>query len=89
VGRYEEKEGVNSMSSKPKSKTFIMHEMGSFRQLTVKGRYKVGARNEKEAEELLRSVLGKPTSVRVYYEEKGALVPHGTVMNDVTKVVLQ
>jgi 2'-5' RNA ligase len=80
---------VTIVASKPKSKTFIMHHIGSFRQPTVRGRYKVGARNEKEAEELLRSVLGKHTSVRVYYEEKEALVPHGTVMDDVTKAVLQ
>lgn len=70
------------MASKPKSKTFIVHQNGNYKQPTVIGRYKVGARDKKEAESLLREVIGKHTKVRVYYEEKVKLVPHGTVIKE-------
>jgi hypothetical protein len=70
------------MASKPKSKTFIVHQNGNYKEPTVIGRYKVGARDRKEAESLLRGVIGKHTKVRVYYEEKVKLVPHGTVTKE-------
>lgn len=72
------------MSSKPKSKTYIVHHNGTYRQPTVIGRYRVGARNEDEAVKILRGSLGKHIKARVYYEEKNEakLVPHGTVIKE-------
>lgn len=78
-------EQVNTLASKPKSKTYIVHHRGQAHHggYTVLGRYKVGARNEKEAESLLRDHVGKHAKVQVYYEEKVKVVPHGTVIKDI------
>lgn len=72
------------MSSKPKEKTYIVHHRGQANHggYTVLGRYKVGARNEKEAESLLRKVVGKHAKVVVYYENQKDLVSHGTVIKE-------
>lgn len=72
------------MASKPKSKTYIVHHRGqaSHGGYTVLGRYKIGARNEKEAEEFLRKEVGKHAKVKVYYEEKKNLVSHGTIIKE-------
>jgi len=68
------------MASKPKgSKTFIVHHRASN---TIVGRYKVGAKNEKEAESFLRVHVGKHAKVKVYYEETKSLVPHKTVLRE-------
>ena len=73
------------MGSKPKSKTYIVHHRGKSLQrgYTVLGRYKVGARNEKEAAKLLRETVGKHAKVQVYYVETKNLVAHGVVQKDV------
>ncbi|WCK57389.1 hypothetical protein PP175_25315 (plasmid) [Aneurinibacillus sp. Ricciae_BoGa-3] len=70
------------MASKPKSRTYIMHHRGRAQHggFTVLGRYKVGARNEKEAETFLREVVGKHAKVSVYYEETIDLVHHRSVI---------
>lgn len=72
------------MASKPKAKTFIVHHRGQAQHggYTVLGRYQVGARNEKEAESLLRKVVGKHAKVHVYYEDKGKQIPHGIVVRE-------
>ncbi|MFF2531310.1 hypothetical protein ACFVS2_20620 [Brevibacillus sp. NPDC058079] len=72
------------MASKPKSKTYIVHHRGQAHHggYTVLGRYKIGARNEKEAESLLRNVVGKHAKVKVYYEEKNEDIPHGNVTRE-------
>ena len=72
------------MASKPKSKTYIVHHRGQAHHggYTVLGRYKVGARNEKEAEELLRGVVGKHAKVKVYYEDKKSSISHGMVIRE-------
>lgn len=67
------------MASKPKSRTFIVHyRVGSM----AKARYRIGARNEKEAEELLRNLLGKHITAKVYYEDKNKITAHGLVALD-------
>jgi hypothetical protein len=73
-----------NMTSKPKSKTYIMHHRGQAEHggYTILGRYKVGARNRKEAEELLRGVVGKHAKVRVYFEDKTSSVVHGTIVKE-------
>lgn len=72
------------MTSKPKSKTYIVHHRGQTNHggYTVLGRYKIGARNEKEAEDLLRKEVGKHSKVKVYYEEWKSAVPHGIVIKE-------
>ena len=73
------------MASKPKGvKTFIVHHRGQTHHggYTVLGSYKVGAKNEKEAEDFLREVVGKHAKVKVYYEEKKNLVPHKAVIRE-------
>lgn len=69
------------MASKTKnSKTYVVHQNGNFRERTVIGRFLVGAKNPKQAEEFLRDTIGKHTKVRVYYEEKNKLVSYGEVI---------
>lgn len=72
------------MASKPKSNTYIVHHRGHTRDggYTVLGRYKVGARNEKEAEDFLRKIVGKHTKVKVYYKDESSNIPHGTVIKE-------
>lgn len=73
------------MASKPKrSKTYIIHHRGQANHggYTVLGRYRIGAKNEKEAEELLRGKVGKHAKVKVYYEEKEKLVSHGIIIRE-------
>lgn len=72
------------MVSKPKAKTFIVHHRGQAHHggYTVLGRYRVGARNEKEAIELVRKEVGKHAKVRVYYEEKSKMLSHGIVVRE-------
>jgi hypothetical protein len=71
------------MASKPKNtKMYVVHQNGNFKQPTVIGRFRVGAKNEKEAEDILRKSIGKHTKVRTYYEEKKKLVPYGTVIKE-------
>ncbi|ADO59992.1 hypothetical protein SKN87_26240 (plasmid) [Paenibacillus polymyxa] len=72
------------MSSKPKTKTYIVHHRGQVIHggYTVLGRYKIGARNEKEAKQFLREKVGKHTKVKVYYEDKNSVVSHGSVVKE-------
>jgi hypothetical protein len=72
------------MASKPKTKNYIVHHRGQAHHggYTVLGRYKVGARNEKEAEDLLKEVVGKHAKVKVYYEVKNILLSHGVVIKE-------
>lgn len=73
------------MSSKPKrTKTFIVHHRGqaSHGGYTVLGRYKVGAKSKEQAEELLRQEVGKHCKVKVYYEDKDGVMPHGVVIRE-------
>lgn len=72
------------MASKPKAKTFIVHHRGQAQHggFTILGRYQVGARNEKEAESLLREVVGKHAKVKVYYEDKTKRISHGIVIKE-------
>ncbi|MGX5609931.1 hypothetical protein ACWKTZ_26540 [Bacillus cereus] len=72
------------MASKPKAKTYIVHHRGqaSHGGYTVLGRYKIGARNEKEAENFLKEVVGKHDKVKVYYEDKKEIVSHGIVIRE-------
>lgn len=76
------------MASKPKSRTFIVHHRGQAHHggFTVLGRYRIGARNEKEAESLLKDVVGKHAKVKVYYEDKNLKTPHGEVICEVRKI---
>lgn len=72
------------MASKPKTKTYIVHHRGqaSHGGYTVLGRYKIGARNEKEAENFLKEVVGKHAKVKVYYEDKQGILSHGMVIRE-------
>lgn len=73
------------MASKPKrTKTFVVHHRGRSNSggcLTF-GRYLVGAKNEEEAEAILREKVGKHSKVRVYYEEKKKLLPYREVIRE-------
>jgi len=67
------------MSSRPKSRTFIVHHrVGSM----VHGRYKIGARNAKEAESLLRKQLGKHITAKMYFEKFDDPIPYGTIIKE-------
>jgi len=72
------------LASKPKSKTYIVHHRGQTIHglYGVLGRYRVSARNEKEAEELLKGVVGKHAKVKVYYEDKKTHMIHGQVIRE-------
>lgn len=72
------------MASKPKSKTYIVLHNGLNERgiVTTFGRYRVGARNPKEAETLVREVVGKHAKVKVYYEDKSVKTSHGIVVRD-------
>lgn len=73
------------MSNKKPANTYIVQHRGKSaeRGCTVFGRYKVGAKNEKEAEALLREVVGKHAKVKVYYQVKnGVIVSRGTVLKE-------
>jgi hypothetical protein len=70
------------MSSKPKTKTFIVHHRGRTKNggCIVLGIYLVAARNEFEAEQFLRKIIGKHTKVTVHCEAKENNLSHGTVI---------
>ncbi|MEK3955647.1 MULTISPECIES: hypothetical protein [unclassified Psychrobacillus] len=70
------------MASKPKEKAYILHHRGRTDSggCMVLGRYKVGARNEKEAVALVKVVVGKHAKIRVYYEDKNSFMSHGIVV---------
>lgn len=72
------------MASKPKqARSYVVHHRG--RELgfpTVLGRYRVGAKNEKEAEQFLRDHIGKHAKVKVYFEMKKHLLPRGMVIEE-------
>lgn len=73
------------MASKVKnSKAFIVLHKGMThnRGCTTLGRYCVGAKNEKEAEQFVRDEIGKYNKVRVYYEDKNRFMPHGMVIRE-------
>lgn len=68
------------MSSKVKDcKAYIVHH-NSYKRCI--GRYCVGAKNEKEAEEFLRNEIGKHEKVKVYYEDKNRYMPYGMVIKE-------
>ena len=68
------------MASKPKqARSYVVHHRASNR---VVGRYRVGAKNEKEAEQFLRDHIGKHAKVTVYFEMKKNLLPHGMVIDE-------
>jgi hypothetical protein len=70
------------MSSKPKTKIFIVHHRGRTKNggCIVLDRYLVGARNEKEAEELLRKSIGKYTKVSAYCQAKENTLSQGIII---------
>lgn len=69
------------MGSKPKDvKTYIVLQGGSYHQHRTIARFRVGARNEKEALSLVRKEIGKHAKLRVYYEDKNRFMTHGTVI---------
>lgn len=72
------------MSSQVKRwKTYVMHSGSRYTYSRHPlERWRVGARDEKEAMALLRGVVGKHVKVRIYYEEKEKLLPHGVVVKD-------
>jgi hypothetical protein len=72
------------MVSKPKLSNYIVLQYGTYGQPTVVRRYRVGARNEAEAEQLLRNRLGKHVQVKVYYKHQDVTLLHGTIIDDVT-----
>lgn len=76
------------MGSKPKTKTYIvLHFSGSTpngnHTNIATGRYRVGARNEKEAEEFLRKKVGKHTRCRVYYQDDINDMAYAQVVDDI------
>ncbi|PGT89907.1 hypothetical protein [Bacillus thuringiensis] len=72
------------MVRKKNGKTYIVHHRGraSHGGFTVLGRYRVGAKSEKDAEDLLRQEIGKHHKVAVYYETKANLLPIGMVVRE-------
>lgn len=72
------------MVRKKNGKTYIVHHRGraSHGGFTVLGRYRVGAKSEKNAEDLLRQEIGKHCNVKVYYEKKEDLLPIGRVVRE-------
>jgi hypothetical protein len=70
------------MSSKPKTKTFIVHHRGRTKNggCIILGGYLVSARNEKEAEKLLRESIGKHTKVITKYEAKENTLLYGIII---------
>lgn len=73
------------MASQAKAKTYVVHHRGRADHggFTVLGRYLVGAKNQKEAEQLLRDTLGKHVKVAVYYEVKeGPKLKYKQVIKD-------
>lgn len=73
------------MASSPKNvKAFIvLHKGMTYHSgCTTLGRYCVGAKNEKEAEQFVRDEIGKHHKVRVYYEDKNRFMPYGMVIRE-------
>ncbi|MGH0950769.1 hypothetical protein [Bacillus mycoides] len=70
------------MASKPKSKTFVVHHRGraSHGGCTILGSYRVGARNEKEAEGFVKQVIGKHAKVKTFRKLEENSVPYGNVV---------
>lgn len=69
------------MSSKPKNiKTYIVLQSGCHNQPRTIARFRVGARNEKEAIELVKKEIGNHASLKVYYEDKDKFTTHGIVI---------
>ena len=67
------------MSSKPKNKNFIVLEIAPYNKKrfgTISGRYRVGARNEKEVLEIIKKKFGKHKAFTVYYEDKKVIVEY-------------
>ena len=74
------------MTSKTKNKNFIIVEVAPYnkkRYGTISGRYRVSARNEKEALEIIKKKLGKHRSFTIYYEDKKVIVKHGQAVKDI------
>lgn len=67
------------MASKAKIKNYIVHHNGYCRCL---GRYRIGAKNEKEAESLLRNLVGKHEKVRVYFELNTITLKRGEIIKE-------
>lgn len=73
------------MVSKPKNKTYIILEIGPYgSRKTIIGRYKVGAKNEKEALVLIKSKYGKHKAFNIYYEVTDIedKIPNGTIIKE-------
>lgn len=70
------------MASKPKTKDFIVHHRAKTKSkgCTVLGRYLIGAKNAKEAEDILKNHIGKHCNVTVYHECKESELKHGEVV---------
>lgn len=77
------------MASKPKNRNFIVLRVGTYGQPRYTGRYRVGARNGKEAIRFLQEVFGKHAQFMVYYEIVELTIAHGTVIVDHTKEILR
>ncbi|PER55857.1 hypothetical protein CN495_08890 [Bacillus thuringiensis] len=72
------------MGRKKGVQTFIVHHRGraSHGGFTVIGRYRVGAKNEKNAEELLREEIGKHNKVSTYYADGKNDLKYGEVVRE-------
>lgn len=73
------------MTSKPKlARTFVVHHRGQMPHggYTAVARYRVGARNEKDAIKFVKEVAGKHRKLVVSYEVKDRLLPQGMVLEE-------
>lgn len=70
------------MASKPKTKTFSVKHRGQTHSgyYGVLGVYRVGARNEKEAEKIVKTVVGKHAKTVVFFQPRGEPIPHGEII---------
>lgn len=75
------------MASKPKTKTFyVLHRgMCSLGYYTRLAGYRVGARNEKEAIEMVKEVAGKHAKLKAHLSNRFEPVSHGEVIEEFNK----
>lgn len=74
------------MANKKKyKKTYILLHRGRSKDkgCIVFGRYRVGAKNKKDALTLLKNEIGKHCNIEVYYEEKSNLLEVGSIIKEV------
>lgn len=75
------------MASKPKTKSYYVIRRGLCYHgyYTKLAGYEVGARNEKEAMELVKAIAGKHVKLRAYLHLHRKPLPHGEVIEDFNK----